>query len=81
MGGSNSGRKRKPTAWKKLEGNPGKRPLPANEPQPTLLDGVPLCPAHLVGDARAEWNQVAPELVNCGILSRVELSLLELYCE
>lgn len=75
------GRKPKPTAQKKREGNPGKRPLNEREPQPKLLSRVPPCPAHVVGDARKEWKQVAPSLFDCGVLSAVELSLLELYCE
>ena len=40
----------KPTAIKKAEGNPGKRKLNTEEPQP--LPGVPECPDHL--DATSE---------------------------
>lgn len=39
------GRKPKPTAIKELEGNPGKRPLNANEPRPERK--APRCPAWL----------------------------------
>lgn len=75
------GRKNKPTGRKKLEGNPGKRPLNEKEPQPRILDGVPPCPDHLTSDARIEWDRCAEELSYCHILSRLELSLLEAYCE
>ena len=39
------GRKPKPTAIKELEGNPGKRPLNANEPKPERK--APRCPGWL----------------------------------
>lgn len=76
-----AGRKPKATKVKKLEGNPGKRPLNENEPTPRELTGVPPCPMHLTGWARKEWHRVAEELTLCHILSKLELSLLEMYCE
>ena len=50
------GRKPTPTILKRLQGNPGKRPLPANEPQPTLEDELPPPPDWLVSrpDIRVE---------------------------
>ena len=41
-----AGRKPKPTAVKKLEGNPGKRKLNTKEPNPGK--GMPDCPAWLL---------------------------------
>ena len=41
-----AGRKPKPTAVKKLEGNPGKRKLNTKEPMPGK--GMPACPAWLL---------------------------------
>lgn len=52
-----TGRPPKPTKLKILEGNPGKRPLPENEPEPT----TPLViPAIIAADeaALAEWNRI-----------------------
>ncbi len=69
----------KPTALRKLEGNPGKRALPKNEPQPEI--GVAECPAWLSADAQAEWQRVAPELARLGILALIDAMTLAAYCE
>lgn len=45
-----AGRKLKPTAVKKLEGNPGKRKLNAKEPIPAR--GMPDCPEWLLPEVR-----------------------------
>ena len=45
-----AGRKPKPTAVKKLEGNPGKRKL--NKKEPMLGKGMPDCPAWLLPEAK-----------------------------
>src|SRR5689334_3828108 len=47
----------KPTAIKKIQGNPGKRPLNENEPQ--LEPGIPECPDYLDEIARKEWARIA----------------------
>ncbi len=47
-----AGRKPKPTAVKKLEGNPGKRKLNDKEPMP--VKGMPTCPAWLMSEAQAD---------------------------
>ena len=45
-----AGRKPKPTAIKKLEGNPGKRKLNTKEPIPAK--GMPNCPERLMPELR-----------------------------
>ena len=45
-----AGRKPKPTAVKKLEGNPGKRKLNSKEPVPAK--GIPACPDWLMPEAK-----------------------------
>ena len=55
------GRKPKPTAVKRQDGNPGHRPLPTNEPEPVV--GLPDCPDHLDDEARAEWHRLGELLV------------------
>ena len=50
-----TGRKPKPTALKKLEGNPGKRPLNTMEPTPPNVSIH--CPQYLLPDARKEWKR------------------------
>lgn len=73
------GRKPKPTALKVLEGNPGKRPLPKNEPKPAPL--APKCPAWLHKDAKKEWKRVAPQLERLGMLTSLDMAALAGYCQ
>ena len=55
-----AGRKPKPTALKKLEGNPGKRELNTKEPVPEK--GMPDCPKWLLSEAKVEWNRLCKKL-------------------
>lgn len=75
------GRKPKPTAAKKLAGNPGKRPLNENEPEPTALAELPAPPDFLLPDAVAEWERVGPELVTCGLLTVADVAHFAAYCQ
>lgn len=72
------GRQPKPTALKRLAGNPGKRRLPADEPQPARE--VPSCPEHLPTVGRAEWARIAEELGRLGLLTGVDRAALGAYC-
>ena len=47
-----SGPPKKPTAWRRAEGNRGKRAW--NRAEPTPPEGVPDCPEHLSEEARAK---------------------------
>ncbi len=67
----------KPTRLKVLDGNPGKRALPKNEPQP--LAGAE-CPEWLSEIAKAEWLRVAPELERIGLLTQIDSTALAAYC-
>lgn len=69
----------KPTRLKVLDGNPGKRALPKNEPRPEL--GSPDMPEWLPDDAKDEWQRVAPELSRLGLLAKIDGSALAAYCE
>lgn len=60
-----AGRKPKPTAVKKLEGNPGKRKLNTKESVPAK--GMPECPDWLMPEAKKEWEHLA-ELMKCSKL-------------
>jgi len=73
------GRPRKPTALKVLEGNPGKRPLPENEPKPPEI--APDCPDHLNEEAKREWKRIAPELEELGLLTYIDKAALAAYCQ
>lgn len=72
------GRKPKPTALKKLAGNPGKRALNNQEPQPKVV--LPTAPAHLKGDERIKWDELAKEFHDNGVLTALDLDALARYC-
>ncbi len=68
-----------PTALKLTRGNPGNRPINDSEPRPRA--GIPVCPDHLTDDARAHWNQIAPDLHAAGLLTVIDGDALSAYCE
>jgi P27 family predicted phage terminase small subunit len=72
------GRKPIPTTLKLLRGNPGRRPLPENEPQ--VPAGIPECPKFLKGKAKAEWDRVVPLLNDNGMLTEIDGTALAGYC-
>lgn len=73
------GRKPKPTHLKVLQGNPGRRPLPADEPK--LESCFPDPPGHLSEAARKHWNEVGGMLHETGILTALDADALAAYCE
>ncbi len=73
-----AGRKPLPTRLRMLRGNPGKRRINQNEPQPKPL--LAECPKWLKGEGRAEWERIAPILYNLGVLTEIDISALEKYC-
>jgi len=74
-----AGRPRTPTRMKELAGNPGKRPLNGAEPRPKKKR--PPCPKHLQGEARKEWNRMAKQLFELGLLTQVDRAALAAYCQ
>lgn len=72
------GRKMKPTALKVLSGNPGKRPLPQDEPRPPRK--IPAPPQELHGAALAEWQRMSEVLYGLGLLSEMDMAALAGYC-
>jgi len=73
------GRKPKPTNIKRLEGNPGKRPLNELEPEP-MID-IPPCPPHLSDIAKIEWDRITRELEVVGIISQLDMVVVAGYCQ
>jgi P27 family predicted phage terminase small subunit len=73
------GRKPHPTHLKLVKGNPRHRPLTDSEPAPRKT--LPEPPAELSGDARKEWDRVAPELYRMGLLTALDRSALAAYCQ
>jgi len=74
-----TGRKPKPTALKRLEGNPGKRQL--NEHEPVPPKSIIRCPAWLEAEAKKEWKRLAPSLEAMGILTSVDITAFAGYCQ
>ena len=74
-----AGRKPKPTALKRLEGNPGKRKLNTKEPVPGK--GMSECPAWLLPEARAEWKRICGKLSEMGVLTEIDMAAFAAYCQ
>jgi len=75
------GPKPRPTALKKLQGNPGKRALPANEPKPKTSKSAPRAPSYLSKPAQKEWRRISKELHTLGLLTKVDIPALAAYCQ
>jgi P27 family predicted phage terminase small subunit len=72
------GPKPKPTALKRLAGNPGKRKL--NDDDLKAPPGCPDCPADITGLARDEWIRITAELNALGMLTKCDRAALATYC-
>jgi P27 family predicted phage terminase small subunit len=70
------GRKPKDLALKMLQGNPGKRPLAAQNP---FTMGIPKKPADLGQEASEEWDRLTRTLA--GILSLSDYGILRCACD
>jgi len=72
-----------PTSLRLVRGNPGRRPLPADEPQPNRK--APPMPDHLDPLAQEEWKRLEPLFLEMGILTEVDgfafSSLVSAYAE
>ena len=74
-----SGPPPKPTAWRRAEGNRGKRAWNRAEPVPP--EGQPDCPAHLGPEAREEWYRLIDALTQMGVVSVIDRGALAAYCQ
>lgn len=73
------GRPKKPTNLKVLEGNPGKRPLPQNEPKPLPIS--PMCPTWLNADAKRMWKKLVPALEKMRLVTSIDGEALAAACQ
>jgi P27 family predicted phage terminase small subunit len=73
------GRKPTPTVIKMLNGNPGRRALPLYEPRPqeVPLDFKP----NLEGDALDVWREIAPALIDSGVLLSTDVFMAGMLCQ
>ena len=60
----------KPTALRRLEGNPAKRALPQREPQ--YEPGLPEKPKRMSPQARRIWDELVDEMAGAAVLRRVD---------
>ena len=69
-----------PTALTVLRGNPGKRALPKNEPQPREVP--PYCPEHIRADkvALREWKRLLPILTQMRVVAEADYITLGNLC-
>lgn len=74
-----AGRKPKPTAVKQLEGNPGHRPLPSNEPRYDAASDR--APTGMSDDARKLWHNIAHQVIGAGVLRTVDVPAFALMAE
>jgi P27 family predicted phage terminase small subunit len=73
------GPKPKPTALRRMQGNPGKRAY--NHAEPVPPDAMPDCPPHLGAIAREEWDRLAEVLYRMGVLTSIDRAALAAYCQ
>lgn len=74
-----AGRKPKPTALKKLHGNPGKRKLNENEPKFTGRPDLKSIP-WLSTSAKTEWRRVMREMGDLDYIKSTDQVALASYC-
>lgn len=72
------GRIPKPTAIKKLAGNPGKRVLNHFEPRPRVV--LPRPPQHLSEEEKEKWKLIVRELHPLGLITSIDKDALAMYC-
>lgn len=75
------GRPPMPTHLRLLQGNPQKRPLSNDEPEPTIPPHVPEPADFIYGYALDEWHRIVPELHALGLLTVADIRVLEAYCQ
>lgn len=73
------GRKPKPTAKKKLAGNPGKRALNHAEPEFSKITDVDP-PEWLSERAAVMWKMILPELLRENVVALTDLHNVEAFC-
>jgi phage terminase small subunit len=68
-----------PTNLALLRGNPGRRPISADEPQLTMLTRT-MVPGELNEEARRLWSERVPGLIACALVARADISHLMRAC-
>src|SRR5688500_10113767 len=80
MGDRMRGRKPVPTVLRMLRGNPGKRAINRNEPQPGELS--PECPPEITEpDAKKEWERAIVPSIALGVITSADRLFAIAHCE
>ena len=74
-----AGRKKLPTQLKLLKGTQRAGRLNPNEPMPDI--GIPEPPEFLSEAGLIEWNRISKQLVDLGLLSKIDMAALAIYCQ
>lgn len=72
---------KKPTALKKLQGNPGKRPLPEGEPLPSKGTQCPRKPPGMTYAAGKAWDKLAKPMWAAGLLTEADVFTFRIMLE
>lgn len=72
------GTRKKPTSLELLQGCPGKRPINDKEPKPD--PDMPVMPSYVTGIGKEQWEVIAPQLHEMGVLTSLDGSALAMYC-
>lgn len=73
-GNRSSGRRRKPTALRVIEGGPPR------DREPAAPSNMPAPPSFLTAYALEEWNSLGPVLNKMGVLTEVDIGAFAAYC-
>lgn len=73
-------RSNKPTGLKLVEGNRGKRAINKQEPDPEYLNDL-AAPSFLSAGAADVWNEIAQNLRNARLLTKLDVPMLAMGCE
>ena len=68
-----------PSAITRAKGNPAKKKLNREEPQPQLK--APRRPTNLSKEAKREWTRIVPKLLEVGLLTELDSAVLAMYCD
>lgn len=72
------GRKPKPSALKRLEGNPGHRKLADDATAPPV--NLPDQPEYLTAAARKIWNHFGPKFAALGLMADIDEAAFAMFC-
>lgn len=75
------GHNRKPRSAKIIQGTFRQDRNPQHEPKPAAIEVIPRPPSHLNKYAKRLWKQLAPHLVDQGLLTELDVFTLELLCD